>query len=260
MRTQFHQHNEILMKTPLCLSLALSAFLSAHAADLTVSAAASLTDAFNDIGAAYTALYPEDKVFFNYAGSGALLKQLQNGAPADVFASADQMRMDSAAKDNLIRLSTRKDFVQNALVLIVPSDSQVMAKNLEELLSHQKIEKIAIANPETVPVGSYTKAALEQAQLWDKVGERNIPTQNVRQSLDYVARAEVDAGFVYATDAAIMKDKVTQVFQVALDKPLTYPIAVTANSQAPEAAQRFVDFVLSEKGQEILRHYGFLAP
>lgn len=244
------------------LFLALSTALSfgAHAADLTVSAAASLTDAFNDIGKAYTEQYPQDKVFFNFAGSGALLKQLQNGAPADIFASADQLRMDTAEKEQLIKPESRANFAQNALVLIAPKDSHIAPQDLATLVEHAEIKRIAIANPESVPVGTYSKTALEKAGLWEKIGDRNIPTQNVRQSLDYVARGEVEVGFVYATDAAIMKDKVKTLFQVPLDEALSYPIAVSTNSPAPEAAQRFVQFVLSEQGQNILRNYGFLAP
>lgn len=248
-----------MLSKSLCLLIA-SILCRSHAADLTVSAAASLTDAFNDIGKAYTEQYPEDKVFFNFAGSGALLKQLQNGAPIDVFASADQLRMDIAEKEQLIQSNSRVNFAQNALVVIVPKDSNIQPQTLVEFVEQSKFKRIAIANPESVPVGTYSKNALESAGLWEKIGERNIPTHNVRQALDYVARGEVDAGFVYATDAAMMKDKVSLSFQVPLDEALAYPIAVSANSQSPEAAARFVQFVLSQTGQRILRDYGFLAP
>ena len=243
------------MKKLVLTALAAALAQGAFADNITVSAAASLTDAFNDIGKAYQAKYPDAKIDFNYAGSGALLQQIDKGAPVDVFASADTVTMDKAAEH--IDPATRQNFVENRLVVIMAKDAQWDGKDLAALIGDKKLKRIAIAHVENVPVGRYTKGALEKAGLWDKLGERNLPTQNVRQSLDYVARGEADAGFVYATDAAIMPDKVKVVLEVPLDKPLVYPIAVLKNSKAADESKRFIEFVTGEDGQKILQGYGF---
>ena len=238
----------------LLLSLLLASGISA-AGEITVSAAASLTDAFNDIVKSYEGQHPDAKIKVNYAGSGALLQQIRHGAPVDVFASADRATMDQAA--DLIDPASRQDFVANKLVVIVPANKNWEGKNLAALINDKKLKRFAIAQPDSVPVGRYTQKALEKAGLWDRLGDRHIPTQHVRQSLDYVARGEVDAGFVYATDAARRSDKVKVVLEVSLDEPLHYPIAVLKASKDGKEAQRFVDFVLGEEGQKILKNYGF---
>ena len=246
------------MKKRILIALAAAIAQGAFAADITVSAAASLTDAFGDIAKAYQAKYPDAKIDLNFAGSGALLQQISKGAPVDVFASADTVTMDKAA--DYIDPATRQNFVENRLVVIMPKDAKWDGKDLAALLDDKALKRIAIAHVENVPAGRYTKGALEKAGLWDKLGERNLPTQNVRQSLDYVARGEADAGFVYATDAAIMPDKVKIVLEVPLDKPLVYPIAVLKNSKAADESKRFVAFVTGADGQKILQGYGFSAP
>ncbi len=238
----------------LLLSLLLASAISA-AGEITVSAAASLTDAFNDIVKRYEGQHPDAKIKVNYAGSGALLQQIRHGAPVDVFASADRATMDQAA--DLIDPASRQDFVANKLVVIVPANKNWEGKDLAALINDKKLKRFAIAQPDSVPVGRYTQKALEKAGLWNRLGDRHIPTQNVRQSLDYVARGEVDAGFVYATDAALRSDKVKVVLEVSLDEPLHYPIAVLKASKDAAEAKRFVEFVLGEEGQKILKNYGF---
>lgn len=230
----------------------------ACAAEITVSAAASLSDAFRDIGTIYEEQHPEDKVLFNFAGSGKLLQQIANGAPVDVFASADLFTMDEAEKKDLIMSNSRVSFVKNALVIITPQDSALEIKSLQDL-KQETVQRIALANPEHVPVGRYSKAAMEQAGVWETLSPKFIGTQDVRQSLNYVARKEVDAGFVYATDATIERDKVKIVSKVPTEKPLHYPIAITKNSAQAEAAQAFIDCVRSPAGTEILQNYGFQA-
>jgi len=172
-----------------------------------VSAAASLTNAFKDAAQGYEAQYPGSKVSLNFAASGVLLQQIVKARPWTCLPSADQETMDAAQKQGLVLPADRQDFVGNSLVLIVPHDSKLGIKSLSDL-THKGVTRVAIANPASVPVGRYSEGALKKAKLWDAVQPKAIGTQNVRQSLDYVARGEVDAGFVYATDAAIMKDKV----------------------------------------------------
>ncbi|MEO8407605.1 MAG: molybdate ABC transporter substrate-binding protein, partial [Oxalobacteraceae bacterium] len=235
----------------IAVSTVFAASGSVFAGELTVSAASSLTNAFKEIAHSYQTQYPDAKVALNFGASGALLQQLAKGAPVDVFASADQQTMDLAEQQRLVAAGERHDFVRNALVLIVPADSQLALKRLQDL-RRPGIKRIAIGNPASVPVGRYTKHALEAAKLWSILEARVISTQNVRQSLDYVARGEVDAGFVYATDAAIMQDKVKVVLEVPLDVAIAYPIAKTAASTNGAEARRFVGYVLSPAGQAIL--------
>jgi molybdate transport system substrate-binding protein len=230
-----------------------------QAGEITVSAAASLTNAFKDIARGFEAQNPGSKVNFNFAASGVLLQQMAKGAPVDVFASADQETMDSAVKQKLVNSAERKDFARNALVLIVPSASKLKLQQLSDL-QQAGIRHVALGIPASVPVGRYAKRALENARLWPAVEAKAINTQNVRQSLDYVARGEVEAGFVYQTDAAIMPDKVKVAFTVPLDETISYPVARTASAANAAEAQRFVSFLLSPAAQSILSRYGFHKP
>ncbi len=240
---------------PLLLVLAFSS-AAAQAADITVSAAASLTNAFQDIGKDYEQKYPDAKVRFNFGGSGALLQQIAKGAPVDVFASADQETMDKAQSAGLLHNASRTDFVRNDLVMVVPRNASYLPKRLQDL-SHAAIRKIAVGNPASVPVGRYTQAALEKAGWWQPLQPKVIMTQNVRQSLDYVARGEVEAGFVYATDMAVVTDKVTGVMTVPTDKPISYPIAMVKGSAQAAEAQRFVQYIQSPAAQKVLAKHGF---
>jgi molybdate transport system substrate-binding protein len=232
---------------------------AAMAGDLVVSAASSLTNAFKDIAQSYEAQHPGTKVLLNFGASGALLQQMAKGAPVDVFASADQETMDMAQQQGLVRAADRQDFVRNALVVIAPVDAKAPPAVLKDLAG-PGVARVALALPASVPVGRYARHALEAAGLWGAVQAKAVNTANVRQSLDYVARGEVDAGFVYATDAALMKDKVKTAFAVPLDRAILYPIARTAASGNATEAAAFVAYVRSPAGQAILARYGFLKP
>ncbi len=233
----------------------------AKAADqeLLVSAAASLTNAFQEIGQKFEAANPGVKFVPNFAASGALLQQLEKGAPVDVFATADQKTMDQANDKKLILPETRKNFVSNGLVLILPAGSKAPIKSPQDLLA-KEVTKVAVGNPDTVPAGRYSQEVLKNEGLWEKLSPKFIPADSVRQVLDYVSRGEVDAGFVYATDAAIAKDKVEVVATLAKHKPILYPVAVVAGTPKKDLAQRFLTIVLSEEGQKILAKYGFGKP
>lgn len=245
----------------LATCIALAFVLHAHAAlaqDLLVSAAASLTNAFRDIGKDFEAKHPGAKVAFNFASSDVLVTQIAKGAPADVFASADQEAMNRGEQANAILPGTRRDFAANALVLVVPSSGTPPAALAD--LANDRFKRIAMGSPQTVPAGRYAKEALDAARLWGPLEPRLVFAQNVRQVLDYVARVEAEAGFVYATDAAIMPDKVKVAFDVATSTPVRYPIAVVKDSKQPDLAKAFVAFVASDAGQQVLRKYGFRAP
>ncbi len=232
---------------------------TATAADIIVSAAASLTNAFAEIGKEYEKGSPGQKVDFNFGNSGALLQQISRGAPVDVFASADQETMDRADKQNLLVRTSRYDFVRNTLVLVAPKGAKSVPKSLEDL-KVADIARLAISNPESVPAGRYAREALEDAGVWDAVKAKSLNTQSVRQSLDYVARGEADAGFVYSTDAALMPDKLQVLFEVPTRTPILYPIAAVKGNGNENLAMKFIDYVRSEAGQRILARHGFRKP
>lgn len=249
-----------------CLLLIVLVFFSAlaNAGQILIAGAASLTDAFNELAAKYQQNNPETTVLTSFASSDTVLQQIINGAPVDVFASADQTTMDKAQANDLLVDNTRVNFIANKLVLIVPSEKPSIAINsLDDLIEISKQDdnlKIAIANPLTVPAGRYTKQALENLGLWQDFSAHKISGQNVRQILNYVQRNEVDAGFVFASDAHIAVDKVNIIADIETVEPILYPIAqIKSGSQNSEQARGFIDFVLSNEGQAVLKKYGFVS-
>lgn len=241
-----------MLKKIIALSI-LFAASNTYAADITVSAAASLKDAFEQIAQNYQKQYPQDKIKLNTAASGVLLQQLKQGAPVDVLATADMATMQKATQDNLVQAA--KPFAQNRLVLITPQNS---AKSLTKLSDLTRANKIAIGKPESVPAGKYAQQSLQKVNLFNQLKPKFVYTQNVRQALDYVSRGEVDAGFVYETDAKLKNVKI--VATVAATEPVIYPIAVTSKSKEAATAKRFVQYVLSPQGQTVLQRYGFTKP
>jgi molybdate transport system substrate-binding protein len=222
-----------------------------------VGAAISLKESFNELGGNYEHR-TGTKVTFTFGSSGELEKQIEAGAPVDVFASAAEKEMDELEAKNLIDRATRTDFARNSLVLVVPVDSKVQLHSFSGL-EKPSVTKIAIGNPKTVPAGQYAEELLRNTQLWPKVESRLIMGENVRQVLDYVARGEVDAGIVYATDVQVAQGKVS-VAASAADQdygPILYPLAVIKDSANANAAKGFVDLVVSPEGDQILKKHGF---
>ncbi len=241
----------------LFFSLVLAA-MEVNAEELVVSAAASLVHAFKEVGFAFEKSQPDVKVLFNFAASVPLLQQIENGAPVDVFVSADQETMNVAERKQLVASSTRRNFASNQLVLVRPKTG-LPVNGLGDL-RQERVRRIGIGNPASVPVGRYSREVLQTEGLWDAVQPRMIYADSVRQVLDYVARGEVDAGFVYATDAAIANEKVTVVTQIGTLRPVIYPIAVVSASKVPKIAQSFVAFVLAPEARAILNQFGFGKP
>ena len=228
--------------------------------EITVSAAASLRNAFSEIGTIYeeqTGVRPN----FNFAASGVLQQQIEAGAPVDVFASASPRQMDDVQSKGLILDETRRDFTGNSLVLVTPADSGLDMRSFQDLTA-AGVERIAIGNPKTVPAGQYAQELLTALGLWDELQPRFIPAENVRQVLDYVSRGEVEAGLVYASDAAIAEGRIN----IAAEAPkgsheaIVYPIAVIKDSKNSAASIKFIELTLSETGQAILAKYGFAKP
>jgi molybdate transport system substrate-binding protein len=224
--------------------------------EILVSAAASLQDAYREIARRFLERAGV-KVTLNFASSGELEKQIEFGAPADVFASAGEREMNNLAAKGLIDAATRADFAGNVLVLAVPAASKASLKNFSELAS---VERIAIGNPETVPAGHYAQQSLVRSHLWDQVKGRLIFAENVRQALEYVAHGEADAGLVYATDIPVAQGRVKMVVAAPEGTygPIRYPIAVIQGTRHAEAAREFVRFVLGSEGQSVLKQYGFI--
>jgi molybdate transport system substrate-binding protein len=240
-------------------ALAFALHSTAHADEIIVSAAASLTNAFKAVGDAYEKQHPGTKVLMNFGASDVLMQQIVKGAPADVFASADQKAMDKAVDEKVMDTDSRRDFAANSLVLIVPKDSTFAPASVKDLTA-ASVKRVAYGDPASVPVGRYTEGALKEAGVWDAVSAKGVLAANVRQSLDYVARGEVDAGFVFSTDAAVMPDRVKVALNVPTQTSITYPIAQVAQSKHAAEAQQFIAYVLSPDGQKTLAQFGFKPP
>jgi molybdate transport system substrate-binding protein len=233
--------------------------LAAVAQQLTVSAAASLTEAFKEIGQKFEATKSGVTVRYNFAASGVLIQQISQGAPVDVFASADQETMNRGVEQKLIDPDTRRDFAANSVVMVAPAQGGPDLKTLADL-SRPEVKRIAIGKTETVPVGRYTKQSLEAANLWATLQPKVVQADSVRQVLDYVARGEVEAGFVYRTDAAIMADKVKVALIAGGHAPVTYPVAVVSESRQRALAKEFTEYLRSPAAQDVLARFGFARP
>jgi molybdate transport system substrate-binding protein len=231
----------------------------ALAADMLVAAASSLNGAFTELVVGFQQAHPGTKVLMSFAGSDTLAQQVIQGAPIDVLATADQASMDRAAKAGSIDAATRQNFAGNDVVLIVPAANPLKINAVADLAT-AGVKRVAFGNPATVPAGRYAKSALEQSGKWDIVKRNEVLGQNVRQVLDYVARGEVDAGFVFATDAAIMPDKVKAVETLTATAPVSYPIALVQRPARHPQAQAFLEYVLSAQGKAVLAKHGFKQP
>ncbi|MET0290932.1 MAG: molybdate ABC transporter substrate-binding protein [Steroidobacteraceae bacterium] len=233
----------------------------AQPAPLTVFGAASLTDVLQKIGAAYTA-ETGGSVRFSFAASSALARQIESGAPADAFVSADQDWMDYLAERKLIAPGTRVDVVSNALVLVAPTDSRISLRiapgfGLAGALGPSG--RLSTGDPSSVPVGKYAQAALTNLGVWSSVAGRLVPADNVRTALNFVARGEAPLGIVYATDArAEPKVKVIDTFPASTHEPITYPAAAMA--KAPAEAAAFVRFLSGAKARSLFDEAGFGKP
>jgi molybdate transport system substrate-binding protein len=245
----------ILLFVLLCLAVPARA---AEAPKLMVFAASSLTEVMNVLGDTY-AKTGQPRPVFSFAASSALARQIENGAPAGVFASADEEWMDYLAARKLIAPDTRSTFVGNSLVLITPADRPLDIKIAPHfaLAPALKGGKLSLADPTNVPAGKYAKAAFEKLSVWDALQPSIINADNVRGAMAFVERGEAAAGVVYATDAALSK-KVTVVGTFPSDSyaPISYPLAVVAANDTP-SARAFRDFLLGDAAKAIYRRFGF---
>ncbi|WP_025677002.1 molybdate ABC transporter substrate-binding protein [Paenibacillus massiliensis] len=223
--------------------------------ELTISAAASLTDALNELKTSYEGEHPNAKLNFNFGASGALQRQIEQGAPADVFISASASNMKALIEKSLVKDS--KTLLENDLVLVVPAKDGVEIKTLDDLKG-DAIKKIAIGIPDSVPAGKYTKEALTNQQLWDELEPKLVQAKDVRQVLQYVATGNADAGFVYKTDALSTTDtSISLTVDSKLHSPITYPLGIVAATSHEEDARQFYDYLQTEPALQVLEKYGF---
>lgn len=222
---------------------------------LTVSAAASLTDAMGELKTIYEKQHQDVTLTFNLAASGTLQKQIEEGAPADLFISAGKSQMDALAQKGLIVDSTRKDLLGNELVLIAGNDSKLTEFNS---LTDESVKKISIGTPETVPAGKYAKDTLTTLKLWEQLEPKMVLAKDVRQVLTYVETGNVDAGLVYRTDAVTSNNvKIVAAAPAGSSAPIVYPMALIKSTKQQQAAEAFAAFLTSDDAVKVFEKYGF---
>jgi molybdate transport system substrate-binding protein len=233
----------------------------ARAQEITLSVAISMKEAVETLGRQFTQARPSVMLRYNFGSSGELQKQIEAGAPVDLFISAAQRQMDELEQKGLIDSASRRVFARNVLTVIKPAGSALDISKPADLLD-PKVRRIVIGNPRTVPVGQYAEESLKALALWDRVQPKLVFAENVRQALDYVARGEVEAGFVYSTDIPVRAGQVTEAFRPAEDtyRPVTYPVAVVKDSRQPALARAFIDLLMTREGQSALSRLGFQPP
>nr|WP_279326046.1 molybdate ABC transporter substrate-binding protein [Bacillus sp. FJAT-47783] len=223
--------------------------------EITVSAAASLQEAMMELIAAFEKEYPSVTVHVNFGGSGALKQQISKGAPVDLFFSAGEKHINELVAEGLLSKELTINVVKNQLALIVSEDVKQEVKDLKDL---QKVQQIAVGNPETVPAGQYAKEALEQSRLWEILKTKVVTSKDVRQVLTYVETGNVDAGIVYKTDALLAKDVISSIpINETLHSPIVYPLGVVSTTKHEAEAKQFLHFIQEEKSVEILKKFGF---
>ena len=241
----------------LCSLLLLLTAVPAEAEKALVFAAASTTNALQELGPAFTQATGHE-VEFAFGASSDLARQATAGAPADAFLSADAVRLDSLEKVGLVQPGTRVDLLSNRLVVVVPAGAKGTLAGPADL---KRVKRLALADPAAVPAGVYAKAWLEKAGLWKAVEPKVVPALDVRAALSAVEAERVDAGVVYATDAAQSK-KVRVAFEVpeAEAPRIVYPVAALAKGKAPEAGRAFVRFLQTDAARKVFARHGFQVP
>lgn len=223
--------------------------------NITICAAASLKEAFDEIKPKFEQ-EKGIKLTYNFGASGTLQKQIEEGAPADVFVSAGKKQMDALEGKKLIDKDSKKDLLANKLVLIVPNEYKDKIKTVSDL--EGKDVKISIGEPESVPAGQYAKESLTYLKLWDKLSNKVVYAKDVKQVVAYVEKGEVAAGLVYNSDATVLKSSsIAQVIDEKSHKPIVYPEAVVTASKDKESAKAFLDYLNTDSSKQIFKKYGF---
>lgn len=244
------------LKFLLCLLLLASAFGSS-AGSVTVFAAASLTESLGKIAAQYER-ETNDKIVFNFGGSSLLARQIEEGAPADIFFSADEAQMDRLQNKGLILAATRLSRLSNLLVIIVAADSSLSIASARDL-AKPSVRRIALADSQAVPAGVYAREYLRKENLWVAVESKVVPTANVRGALAAVESGDVEAAIVYKTDAAISKKvKIACEVRQADGPKISYPMAVLKDAPEAVAAKKFLQYLNSPTAGKVFTEFGFI--
>ena len=235
-------------------AVATLATMPVRSEEVTVFAAVSLTEALRQVGKLYEAR-SGDTVVFNFGASSDLARQIQEGAPADVFFSADTAQMETLERAGLVRAGSRVDVLSNVLVAIVPADSKADVRGVSDLV---RLGRIALADPQAVPAGVYARTYLESVGLWERIKDHVIPTLNVRAALAAVESGNADAGFVYRTDvSASIRARIAFEVPPGGGPRIVYPLAPIASSRKAGAAG-FARFLVSPEALQVYTKHGFL--
>jgi len=250
------------MKLKMLLSavVAFAGLVAAYGTEVNLAAAASLKECMNEIIQQYQQANPEIKIVPNYEASGKLQMQIENGAPADLFISANRDKMNLLEKKGLLQPGTRCDLLENKVVLIVPADSKLQLASFQDLATGKLGEKsIAVGDPKVVPAGKYAAEIFKNLKIADAVMPKTVFAQNVRAVLTFVARGEVEAGVVYETDAKLMSDKVRIAAQAPAGShsPVVYPAAVIAAGAAKAEGEKFLAYLKMPAAAAVFQKYGF---
>lgn len=241
------------------LLLALASLTPAAAQQITVAAAASLSEALRDVARAFEATRPGIEVQLQFGASGALLQDIASGKPADVFASADADTLARGIQRRLLLAEAQREFATNTLVLIVPTDRNSPVQRLQDL-SRPEIRRIAMGRTATVPAGRYAKQAIDALRLWPALQQKIVFGDSVRAVLEAVASGDADAGFVYATDIALAGKRVRVVETLAVQTPIRYPATVVASSREAALAREFIAFLNQPAARAVFTRHGFGSP
>ncbi len=253
-------HFEIVLTLIIGISILLWGFLPSpgfcKTQELVIAGAASLTDALTEITQQYETSHPTIKIHLNLASSGVLQQQIEQGAPIDVFLSASSVQMDKLEKKSLIIPESRFTFASNQIVLAVPTGSKV--KSWSDLTT-QKVKRIAIGNPDTVPAGMYAKEALTSLKLWDQVQSKLVMAENVRQAMTYVQDHNVEAGLLFKTDTLAGKSlQVAALAPANSHRKIEYPAAIIKSSHTPLEAEKFIQYLKTRSSKSIFEKWGFI--
>ncbi|MEK4733132.1 molybdate ABC transporter substrate-binding protein [Paenibacillus sp. FSL L8-0641] len=232
----------------------------AETVELTISAAASLTDALKEIQHSYESTHTGIQLNFNFGGSGALEKQIEQGAPSDLFLSASKKSLKSLVDQQLIESNKQKTWLTNELVAVIPADGTMDIASVTDL-TKREVKKVAIGIPESVPAGNYAQEALTKAKLWDTLQSKLVQAKDVRQVLQYVETGNADVGFVYKTDALTsQKEKIAFEVDPKAYSPVEYPIGIIKGSKHIQEAEDFYAYLQSQESLNIMAKYGFTIP
>lgn len=230
--------------------------ISSRSPQLTISAAISLKDALEEIKPIYQTIHQDLEIIYNFSSSGSLQQQIEQGAPVDIFISAGNKQMDALESKKLLLVGTRQKLLTNQLVLVTPKNEKLI-NNIQDL-TQTNVEKIAMGEPHSVPAGQYTIEVLSYYQILDKIKSKIIYAKNVRQVLSYLETGNVNAGFVYLSDAKTSREiRLVEIFSKNSHSPIVYPIAVLKSSKNPKIAKEFSQFLFSRSAKKVFNKFGF---